>query len=266
MPGCLRAHQPREPPGHGNQQLVADRVPVAVIDPLEAVEVGEQYRRRAARTLGALRGVLEPLPQQEPVRQAGQRVVQSTVPKTVTGLGGLLACLGVQHVGRGDIGQCPRRCLVAGIQGTWGIPVEVQSTQSAAAVPQWEREHRSHPRRQRRRSERGEAAVGGKVGNCYSRTRLIRRDARPLTQLGLQLLETQRGRIRSGDIMRSRPRRDQRHPGTGNWQHLDDPLHQIIEDPLNREVRDHRACELAEHRRQSLFTDNTSAQHETGPA
>ncbi len=74
-----------------NQQRVSGRVAVGVVDPLEAVEVSEQDRRRTVRALSKGGGVLEALSEQHAVGQPGQRVVQSTVSEPVTDLAGILA-------------------------------------------------------------------------------------------------------------------------------------------------------------------------------
>ena len=81
--GVARPDQPREPVGDGEQQLVADVMAVGVVDLLEPVEVGEEDRGVGVRALGAQGGVLEPLLQQQPVRQSGQRVVQCDVVEAI---------------------------------------------------------------------------------------------------------------------------------------------------------------------------------------
>ena len=88
------------------QQFVADLVPVGVIDELEAVEVGKQDGRICVRPLGPKCGVFEALLKEQPVRQAGQRVVQSAVPERFRGRFGVLSRLGVQQVRGGDVGEC----------------------------------------------------------------------------------------------------------------------------------------------------------------
>ena len=78
--------QPGQPCRHRDQQLVPDLVAVGVVDLLEPVEVGEQDRGVGVRAPGALGGVLEPLLQQRPVRQPGERVVQGGVAQLLGGL------------------------------------------------------------------------------------------------------------------------------------------------------------------------------------
>ena len=66
--------------GDGHQELVADRMPEAVVDHLEAVEVEEEHREEAASAaLGARAGALEAVEEEGAVRQAGERIVDLAV-------------------------------------------------------------------------------------------------------------------------------------------------------------------------------------------
>nr|MDP9498246.1 hypothetical protein [Actinomycetota bacterium] len=71
------AHHAVEAAGHLDQHLVADPVAVEVVDVLEPVEVDEQQRGRGRVT--ALAHRVQPVEQQPPVGEAGERVVQRRV-------------------------------------------------------------------------------------------------------------------------------------------------------------------------------------------
>ena len=62
-----------------DEQLVAGRVAEQVVDPLEAVEVAEQHGQLAAAAGLHRHRVLDPVHEQRPVRQAGERVVPGQV-------------------------------------------------------------------------------------------------------------------------------------------------------------------------------------------
>ncbi|MEA3216528.1 MAG: hypothetical protein QOJ19_2684 [Acidimicrobiia bacterium] len=72
---------------------------VAVVHPLEAIQIGEQEGGAGVRPFGPLRGVRGSLLQQPPVRQLRQRVVQGAVVELVRSGLKVLAGLGVEHVG-----------------------------------------------------------------------------------------------------------------------------------------------------------------------
>ena len=62
------------------EQLVAGRVAERVVDLLEAIEVHHQRPRAACRRRSAWRDrLLDPVAEEHPVRQAGERVVQRLV-------------------------------------------------------------------------------------------------------------------------------------------------------------------------------------------
>jgi hypothetical protein len=77
--GVARPDDAAQPLGHGEQEPVPGVVAVGVVDELEAVEVGEEHRGHGVRPPGALGGVLQPLLQQRPVREPGERVVHRPV-------------------------------------------------------------------------------------------------------------------------------------------------------------------------------------------
>ncbi len=76
--GSYRAEQALTDRG---QQLVADRVAEAVVDGLEAVEVEDDHADRAAVAGLPGKSVLEPVGEQRPVGELGQRVMERAVPK-----------------------------------------------------------------------------------------------------------------------------------------------------------------------------------------
>ncbi len=65
--------------GRGDQQLVTQRMAVAVVDRLELVEVGQHHREHTVPASELLQPVVEAVGEQGPVRQPGQRVVQREV-------------------------------------------------------------------------------------------------------------------------------------------------------------------------------------------
>ena len=71
------AHDRTDPVGDGDQDLVAQLVTHRVVDRLEVVQVDEQQRDRvpAAEAAQSVQRTLDPLEQQRPVGQAGERVV-----------------------------------------------------------------------------------------------------------------------------------------------------------------------------------------------
>ena len=68
------------------QDVVAEVVSPAVVDPLEVVEVDVEQACRLPLVVPQLDRVLEPLVEEGAVRQAGQRVVQGELPQLVLGL------------------------------------------------------------------------------------------------------------------------------------------------------------------------------------
>ena len=84
-----------QPLCHGDQQLVAELMPVAVVDRLEAVQVDQHHRKALPVALAALDALQHVLMQQHAVGQAGQRVVQGGQHQFLVGLRQRLR----QHVG-----------------------------------------------------------------------------------------------------------------------------------------------------------------------
>ncbi len=98
-------HHAGQPAGHVAQQLVAGLVAVVVVDQLEPVEVDEDQGRVRPGPLGPAAGLLDPLLEQQPVGQAGQRVVHGQVLEPGGAVLGVLPGPGVQQVGRGHVRQ-----------------------------------------------------------------------------------------------------------------------------------------------------------------
>lgn len=82
------------------QQLVPGRMPEAVVDELEVVQIDEQNRRTMARPAGPSKGQLQMLQERGPVRQARQRVVERSI-------GELLHRLRLNTLAVGDVGDHP---------------------------------------------------------------------------------------------------------------------------------------------------------------
>jgi hypothetical protein len=69
------AHRTFEPARDQLQDFIADRVPMGVVDLLEAIEVDEQHADPRRTPLRQRDGALEPVQHQRPIRRAGQLVV-----------------------------------------------------------------------------------------------------------------------------------------------------------------------------------------------
>ena len=88
--------EPMQAPGHRHQELVAHGVAQAVVDELEVVEVQEQHGQRRQRPRRPGQGVLEAVPEQGPVGQPAQGVVEGLVLQL------LLQALALGHVAQGE--------------------------------------------------------------------------------------------------------------------------------------------------------------------
>ena len=73
------AHQAGEAARRRHEQLVADAVAHGVVDDLEVVEVDEQHARDQRRPPGGGELLGDPVLEQHPVGQPGQRVVEGPV-------------------------------------------------------------------------------------------------------------------------------------------------------------------------------------------
>jgi hypothetical protein len=91
-----------EPLGDGDQQLVAGGVPERVVDALELVEVDEGDRHLTVGAGHPGECLRDPVAEQDPVGQGGERVVQALVRQR------LLGALGGRDV---DVGQHRTRRL-----------------------------------------------------------------------------------------------------------------------------------------------------------
>jgi hypothetical protein len=111
-------------------------------------------------------------------------------------------------------------------------------------VAQRKSEHRRKPLLHRARREPREPRRCSQVRHGERLTRLISGDARTLPQRGLDLLEPQRRVIGRGDVVRTDTRRDQRHTGGADRQHIHDPNNEMIQDRLNGKVRHQGSREL----------------------
>jgi len=69
------AHTPCQSTRDGRQELVAGRMAQSVVDALEAVQVDEQHRQRTAMATCRCDRPVEPVGQQQPVRQASEDIV-----------------------------------------------------------------------------------------------------------------------------------------------------------------------------------------------
>ncbi len=73
------AHRAPDPLRHRLEQLVAGIMAVAIVDLLEMVQVHEHQRQRLMLAAGKPQGLLQPVLQQQPVRQPGQRIMVGTM-------------------------------------------------------------------------------------------------------------------------------------------------------------------------------------------
>ncbi len=73
--GVRAAHAAGQAPGGLHQHQVAGAVAEGVVDALEVVQVQEQHRQHAAVAARQVQGLVDPLLEQQPVRQAGEAVV-----------------------------------------------------------------------------------------------------------------------------------------------------------------------------------------------
>ena len=79
--GVLAAHAGREPPGHRGQQVVAGGVAERVVDVLKSSRSMNSRASGVPAWERRLERVPHPLPEQGPVGQAGEPVVEGPVPE-----------------------------------------------------------------------------------------------------------------------------------------------------------------------------------------
>ena len=83
---CCRVARPQdagEAGGDGDQEVVAHAVAHRVVDELEVVQVDEKDPNHTSATVAGTERPLDPIPEQHPVRQTGERVVERTVSELV---------------------------------------------------------------------------------------------------------------------------------------------------------------------------------------
>ena len=190
-----------QPVGDGDQQLVADAVPVEVVHELEPVEIGEEDRGPLARPPGPQHRVIQPLEQEDPVGQPGERVVQRALAGSVGGVPEVGPRLRVEQVGGRDVGQRLGRVHRVGVQRPGGVAVEVERAQLRVAMAEREGEHRAQPVARARAAR--SSGTGSRLAEVRDRDGLagsVGGEARPFAELGLQLLEPQRRLVRRRDV------------------------------------------------------------------
>ena len=70
------AHDPGDARRDGDEQAIADAMPVTVVDPLEVVEIKEEDGNRAEAAPRPRKRVLDPVREERPIGEAGERVVE----------------------------------------------------------------------------------------------------------------------------------------------------------------------------------------------
>ena len=69
-------HHAGQPPRDLDQDDITRAVPETVVDRLELVQIEQQHTRRPVAAVGAGAGLPDPVAQQRPVGQTGQRIVK----------------------------------------------------------------------------------------------------------------------------------------------------------------------------------------------
>jgi hypothetical protein len=124
--------------------------------------------------------------------------------------------------------------------------VEVERAQLLVVMTQRECEHRREALFDGSGGEDREPVVRPEVGYDHGHPVLICHETGAFTQFGLQLLEAHGRIVGGGDVVRLLPRRDQRHAGGTDGEHVDNAHDQMIQDRLDREVGHQRPRELTE--------------------
>ena len=233
---------------------------VQIVHELEPVQVGEEDRSQLARSPGPTDRVVQPFDEEDPIGEAGERVVQRQVQGSVGRISQVHPCLRVQEIGGRDVGQGLGRVHGVAVQHPRGTSIQIEGSQLCGPVAEREREHRPQPRLDRTGCEPREAVVVVEVRHRDGTARFVRDQARSFHELRLELLEPQRGFVRGRHETRGPIGRDDRHAGAGDREDIDDALHEVIEDGLDGEIRDQRACELTQHVRKLLV-----ARHDRRP-
>ena len=137
-----RAHHRPQPLGHLDEDRVAGRVAVGVVDALERVDVEEEDGDGGPGPLGDGEGVVEPVEQQGPVGQAGEVVVDGAVGELLVHEPDLVAVVGHDDVGDGHVGQDLRRADRLVVPAAGGPAVQVERPPPAPPAPQRHGQHR----------------------------------------------------------------------------------------------------------------------------
>ncbi len=191
----------------GDEQLVTDVVTVGVVHRLELVQVHEQDRHRLRRSAAPQDCVLEPLHDQCPIRQPGERVVQRVLLGPLRRLLQVDAGLGVLQVRGRHVGQGLRSRHLAGVHRPGGRPVQVECAEPVVPLPQREGEDRDQP---------ASRARDAKVGNRVSSRRSGTATASPVSYASMHgpsprsvcsRFEPQRGLTGRRDVAGHRPGR-----------------------------------------------------------
>ena len=135
------AHRGHQTPRHLDEQFVAHVMAQGVVEHLEVVQVDEQQRALLARALAQHHGALQPVKQQAPVGQTGERIVES---QTLDLLLGLLA-LGDVH---GEAVRDDGAVTLAVRHGAGHVPTHaaIGHAHPVFALPGHQAAHRQHGR------------------------------------------------------------------------------------------------------------------------
>ena len=116
-------------------------MPVGIVDVLEMVEVDEEQCDQLLRTATPDDGVLDPLTQQDAIRQTGQDIVDRPLVRAIRRVLEIGPGLGVDQIGGRYVGQCLGRGELRGAQCARGVPVQIESTEPLEALTEREGEH-----------------------------------------------------------------------------------------------------------------------------
>ncbi|HYD79948.1 MAG TPA: hypothetical protein VEC06_09065 [Paucimonas sp.] len=130
------AHAALEAVGHLDQHLVADLVPIGIVDRLEPIQIEEQHGQAAPVALGGGDELRPEFIDQRPVRQAGQAVVLRHVAHLVFGFLAL-----------GDVDMRADQFLDPAVAVERGLRTGPEPTIGAILVPQAEFHRVVGPRR-----------------------------------------------------------------------------------------------------------------------
>ena len=127
-----------------DQDLVAAGVAERVVEDLEVVEVDEQHRERPpSRPLAALEGLVDAVPEQDPVREPGQPVVQRLVADLVVEAGVLEGHRGLAREHRRELdGAGVERAAPLGGQLDQSRPSVPAATSGTIVIVRWPIERR----------------------------------------------------------------------------------------------------------------------------